>query len=217
MNLDSRENETLDVFVKIYDELLNSSKSKFNTFSAAQLSRKPKRWVFSMYVLALVLTILLAFTLTSMGTNGVSLFYITSVAGALVLLIATYTLLRNERISRLNRYHRERAKALYYEPENLWGTIHPQSGERGRLTKALLGVRHISQTLEETTTVPLSGEVMDTVISYLVQGISAAKDDDIHEHYIKETLHLCREIHGYYTTYYPVIELQQLLRYGEDK
>lgn len=217
MNIDSRENETIDVFVKVYEELLNSSASKFNTFNANQLSSKPKRRAISLYLLGLVSTVLLAAILISMATNGVSIFYITSATGVLVLMIATYTLIRNERVSRLHRYHSERSKALHYEPESLWGTIHPQFGERGRLTKALLGARHIAQTIEETTTVPLSSEVIDTVISYLVQGISKAKEDDIHEHYIKETLHLCKEIHTYYTRYYPVIELQQLLRYGEDR
>lgn len=151
-----------------------------------------------------------------MNTNGINAFYMLAVTGSLILLVATYTLIRNERISRFKIYHQHRAKALFYEPENLWGTVHPQSGERGRLIKALLGARHIARTIEETTTVPLSGEVMDTVITYLIKGISAAKEDDIHEHYIKETLHLCQEINEYYSRYYPVIELQQLLRYGED-
>lgn len=217
MNIDSRENETIDIFVKVYDELLNSSTSKFNTFTANQLSDKPKRSAISLYLLGLVSTVLLIAVLISMGTNGVSIFYITSVTGALVLMTATYALIRNERISRLNRYRNERAKALVYEPERLWGNIHPQFGERGRFVKALLGARHMAQTIEETTTVPLSSEVMDTVISHLVQGISGAKEDDIHEHYIKETLHLCKEIHAYYTSYYPVIELQQLLRHGENR
>lgn len=216
MNIDSRENETLDVFVKVYEDLLNSGKSKFNTFSANRLSSRPSRWAISLYLLAIVSAVLCAILLVSMDANGISVFYIVSITGLLGLLVATYMLIRKEKVSRLTSYHRSRAKALYYEPENLWGTVHPQAGERGRLIKALLGARHIARTIEETTTVPLSAEVMDTVISYLVKGISAAKEDAIHEYYIKETLHLCQEIHAYYSRYYPVIELQQLLRYGED-
>ena len=217
MNIDARENETLDVFVKVYEDLLNSGKSKFNTFSANRLSDRPSRWAISLYLLAIVSTVLCSILLVSMDANGISVFYIVSITGLLGLLVATYILIRKEKVSRLANYHRSRAKALYYEPENLWGTVHPQAGERGRLIKALLGARHIARTIEETTTVPLSAEVMDTVISYLVQGISAAKEDTIHEYYIKETLHLCQEIHEYYSRYYPVIELQQLLRYGEDR
>jgi hypothetical protein len=217
MNIDSRENETIDVFVKVYEDLLNSAQSKFNTFSAKRLSSKPTRLAIFLYLLGAVSTVLFIIMLISMDANGISVFYIVSVTGILVLLMATYILLRKEKVSRLKRYRRGRAKALFYEPENLWGTLHPQSGERGRLIKALLGARHIARTIEETTTVPLSGEVMDTVISHLIQGISAAKEDDIHEHYIKETLHLCQGIHEYYSRYYPIIELQQLLRYGENK
>lgn len=217
MYIDSRQNETLDVFVKVYEDLLNSAKTKFNTFSAKRLSARPQRWAISLYLLGIVSTILLVIILLSMDTNGISVFHMVSVTGLLALLVATYILIRNEKTSRLSRYQKSRARALFYEPEGLWGKVHPQTGERGRLIKALLGARHIAQTIEDTTTVPLSREVMDTVISYLVQGISAAKEDDIHEHYIKETLHLCQEINEYYSRYYPVIELQQLLRYGEDR
>lgn len=217
MNIDSRESETLDVFVKIYEDLLSSAKNKFDSFSAKRLSTRPTRWTISLYLLGIVSAILLIVLLVSIDINGLSIFYMLSTTGILALLVATYALIRREKVSRLKMYRQHRAKALFYEPENLWGNVHPQSGERGRLIKALLGARHIAQTIEETTTVPLSGEVIDTVVSYLVQGISAAKEDDIHEHYIKETLHLCQGIHEYYSRYYPVIELQQLLRYGENK
>lgn len=216
MSIYSRENETLDVFVKVYDDLLNSTKCKFNTFGAKRLSDKPGRWAISLYFLAIATTVLCAILLVSMDANGISVFYIASVTGLLAVLVATYTLIQREKVARFKRYHNSRAKALFYEPENLWGTVHPQMGERGRLIKALLGARHIARTIEDTTTVPLSAEVIDTVVSYLVQGISASKEDAIHEYYVKETLHLCQEIHEYYSRYYPVIELQQLLRYGED-
>lgn len=211
MYIDSRQNETLDVFAKIYEDLLNSDLTKFNTFGAKRLSSKPRHWAISLYLLGIVSTVLLTIVLLSVDTNGISVFHMVSITGLLALLVATYILIRNEKTSRLEKYRKGRAVALFYEPERLWGTFHPQAGERGRLIKALLGARHIAQIIEDTTTVPLSGEVLDTVISYLVQGISAAKEDDIHEHYIKETLHLCQEINEYYSEYYPVIQLQQLL------
>lgn len=215
MSIDARENEILDIFVKIYDDLLDSAQHKFNTFSAKRLSSKPTRWTISLYVLGSVATILLITMAVSMDANGINPLYMVAITGILALLVATYALIRKEKVNRLNTYHHKRAKALFYEPENLWGNVHPQTGERGRLIKALLGARHIARTIAETTTVPLSGEVMDTVTSYLVQGIRAAKEDDIHEHYIKETVYLCQSIQDYYNRYYPVIELQHLLRYGE--
>ena len=216
LNIDARDNETLDVFVKIYDDLINSAKSKFNTFEASRLSNRPQRWAISLYLLATTTIFLCAVLLVSMSTNGISVFYIVSITGLLGLLVATYILIQKEKVSRLTHYSKSRAKALHYEPEGLWGSVHPQFGERGRLIKALLGARHIARTVEETTTVPISSAVIDTMISFLVKGISAAKEDSIHEYYIRETLHLCREIHEYYSRYYPVIELQQLLRYGEE-
>jgi hypothetical protein len=217
MTIDSRDSETLDVFVKIYVDLLNSAQIKFDTFNAKRLSSKPTRWTVSLYLLGSVATIFLFVLLESMGINGISALYVASVTGVLGLIVGTYVLIRKEKVSRLKIYRKNRDRALFYEPERLWGNVHPQSGERGRLIMALLGARHIARTIEESTTVPLSSEVIDTVTSYLIQGISAAKEDDIHEHYIKETLHLCQEIHDYYSRYYPVIEVQQLLRYGEDK
>jgi hypothetical protein len=216
MGIGSRENETLDIFVRIYDDLLNSTPTKFNTFSAKRLSSKPQRLAIFLYLLGIVTTVLLATTVESMKADGINAIYMVVITGILALLVGIYIIIRKEKISRLNRYQKHRTKALFFEPEELWGTIHPQAGERGRLIKALLGARHIGRTVEETTTVPLSTEVMDTVISYLIKGITAAKDDDIHEHYIKETIHLCQEIHEYYSTYYPVIEIQNLLRYGEN-
>lgn len=217
MNIDSRESETLDVFVKIYDNLLNSAENKFDSFSAKRLSSKPTRWTVSLYLLGIASAILLIVLLISIDLNGFSVLYMVSTTGILTLLVATYALVRKEKVSRLKMYRQHRAKALFFEPQNLWGNVHPQSGERGRLIKALLGARHIARTIEETTTVPLSGDVVDTVVTNLVQGISAAKEDDIHEYYVKETLHFCQQIHDYYSTYYPVIELQHLLRYGESK
>lgn len=217
MNIDSRESETLDVFVKIYDNLLNSAQNKFDSFSAKRLSSKPTRWTISLYALGIVSAIILVILLVSIDANGLNVLYMLSTTVILALIVGTYTLIRKEEVSRLKVYRQHRAKALFFEPENLWGNVHPQSGERGRLIKALLGARHIASTIEETTTIPLSGKVIDTVVSYLVQGISAAKEDDIHEHYIKETLHFCQEIQDYYNRYYPVIELQNLLRYGENK